>query len=293
MEERMRRAMIISVTLAALCGTPAMAAETIDWTILPKAIDGPGGEAWLTRHPDGTVIVFGRHDKDYQNHRLFMTRLVDGKWTEPAQLPFTRDLNGTAPHFSPDGKSMTFLSQRALDGGPNADKDPDNNIWRVTWDGTNWGEPKLIPLDSPNYEIDAVEVANGTIYFTSQVKMGSDWPKPDLFKAVPTDKGYRVEALTQFNTTHTESTIYVTPDESMIFFHRDGDPVGLGKDDLFAAKRVGDGWGPAIHLQGATNSPGFDYGPELSRDGSTLYFTTHRSGTGAIMAVSLKEALGR
>ncbi len=283
-----------SALLALLAMGPAQAQSTVDWSALPAIIDGPGGEAWLTRHPDGRLIVFGRHDENWQNHRLYMTRLVDGAWTEPVRLPFTQDVDGSAPHFAPDGRSMLFVSSRSAAGQPRPQGEREVNVWRVSWDGTNWSVPQLLPapINSPGYEIDAVEVNGGVIYFSS-MQLGENVPRPDLYRAVPAGGGYRVEPLTAFNTERTESTLYVTPDESLIIFHRADDPVGLGRDDLFAARRTASGWGPAVHLGGGTNSPEYEYGPELSRDGRTLYFTTHRGGRAGLMAIDLDQAMGR
>ena len=282
------------LALVFLAASPARAQPQVDWSTLPAVIDGPGGEAWLTRHPDGRLIVFGRHDGNWQNHQLYMTRLVDGEWSEPVQLRFTQDVDGTAPHFAPDGRSMLFVSTRSATGQARPENQRDGNVWRVSWDGTNWGEPRLLPtpINSPGYEIDAVEVNNGVIYFSS-MPPGENAPHPDLYRAVPTGDTYRVEPLTALNTERTESTLYVTPDESLIVFHRAEDPVGLGRDDLFAARQTASGWGPAIHLGAGANSPEYEYGPEVSRDGRTLYFTTHRSGRAGLMAIDLERAMGR
>ncbi len=287
-----KRYFALALCVAAI--EPLQASSPVDWGTLPSIIDGPGGEAWLTRHPDGRVIVFGRHDENFRNHRLFMTRLVGDRWTEPVQLPFTRDVDGSAPHFAPDGRSLLFVSTRSTDGVARPQGQAEGNVWRVDWDGASWGQPHQLPapINSPSHEIDAVEVNGGTIYFSS-MRPGGNGSRPDLYRAVPTRTGYRVEPLTAFNTGETESTLYVTPDQRLIIFHRANDPTGLGKDDLFAARRTRSGWGPVIHLGGGVNSAEFEYGPEISRDGSTLYFTTHRSGQAAIMAVNLRQAMGR
>lgn len=266
----------------------------IDWHALPAVIDGPGGEAWLTRHPCGGVIVFGRHDENWQNHRLYMTRLVGGAWTAPVRLPFTQDVDGSAPHFAPDGRSLLFVSSRSAAGAARPEGAREGNIWRVTWDGATWGAPQMLPapINSPGYEIDAVEVNGGVIYFSS-MPPGEDAPRPDLYRAEPVAGGYRVEPVAAVNTADVESTLYVTPDESLIVFHRAHDPAGLGRDDLFAARRTAAGWGSVVHLGGDANSPEYEYGPEISGDGSTLYFTTHRGGRAGIMAVDLQRVLPR
>jgi hypothetical protein len=301
------RAILFATLLATACSPPApskMEAPPVAWGELPATVNPPGNEAWLTRSPDGTVILFGRHQPDYSNHHIFMTRLIDGAWTEATEAPFTGGLEATAPHFAPDGRSVLFIAswtpaREAREG--------DGNVWRVTWDGTNWGTPEILPapINSPAAEIDVVEVNGGVIYFTS-MRDGGVGPRPthtsgntangaypDMYRATPDGAGgYRVEPLTGLNTERTESTLYVTPDESLILFHRADDPRGVGKDDIFAARRQGDGWGPDIHLGAGVNSPEYEYGPEVSADGSTLYFTTHRDPEARIMAVNLAEAMG-
>jgi Tol biopolymer transport system component len=271
---------------------------------LPVTANPAGNEAWLTRSPDGAVILFGRHQPDYSDHHIYMTRLVDGAWTEAAEAPFTGGLEATAPHFAPDGRSVLFIASWTPERGA---REGDGNVWRVSWDGTNWGTPELLPapINSPATEIDVVEVNGGVIYFTSMRGGGVGPPpdytagnnanraRPDMYRAAPDGAGgYRVEPLTRLNTARTESTLYVTPDESLILFHRAEDPRGIGKDDIFAARREGDAWGPEVHLGAGVNSPEYEYGPELSADGSTLYFTTHRGPEARIMAVNLAEAMG-
>jgi hypothetical protein len=277
----------------------------IAWAELPSTVDGPGDGAWLTRSPDGTVILFGRHQPDYSDHHIYMTRLIDGAWTEAVEAPFTGGKQATAPHFAPDGRSVLFVASWDEAGQPREGSARDGNVWRVTWDGTDWGEPQMLPppINSPATEIDAVEVNGGIIYFSSMRAGGvgpvpehtsgnlTNLAYPDLYRAVPNgSSGYRIEPL-PFNTEHTESTLYVTPDESLIVFHRADDPRGVGEDDLFAARRQADGWGPEIHLVADVNSEAYEYGPEISGDGSTLYFTTHRGEHAGIMAVNLAQAM--
>jgi hypothetical protein len=299
-------ASILLLTAYSPAGSAAPAAPQINWAELPATVDQPGDEAWLTRSPDGQIILFGRHQPDYSDHHIYLTRLVNDTWTEPVEAPFTGGKSATAPHFAPDGQSVLFIASWAADGTPREGDAREGNVWRVTWDGTTWGDPHLLPapIKSPATEIDAVEVNSGAIYFSS-MRAGGAGPTPehtggnpanaaypDLYRAVPDGAGgHRLEAL-PFNTERTESTLFVTPDESLIVFHRAHDPRGLGKDDLFASRRHGDSWGPEVHLGANVNSAAYEYGPEVSADGSTLYFTTHRNPQAGIMAANLAEAMG-
>ncbi len=308
----LKNLVLASAFLTSACATSAptaagLQASEINWAELPAGVTSVQDAAWLTRSPDGRVILFGRHQPDYSHHHIFMTQLVNGAWSDPVEAPFTRGNEATAPHFAPDGRSVLFVASWDANGQPSQGDSHDSNVWRVSWDGANWGAPTLLPapINSPAAEIDVSEVNGGVIYFTS-MRAGGAGPRPsfspadspngampDMYRATPDGAGgYRVEPLVGLNTEHTESTMYVPPDQSLILFHRSDDPVGLGKDDLFAARRQGAGWGPAIHLGAGVNTDEYEYGPELSHDGSTLYYTTHSGGHAHLLAVSLAAAMG-
>jgi len=283
------RSSLVLVACIAACSTSAP--RTHGDRQLPTVLNGAGGEAWIAHHPNGGMILFGRHDTNWDNHRLFVTRYVDGIWTEPQAVPFTAGVDGKAPHFAPDGRSVLFASTRPRPGA--ATQAPaDLNIWRVNWDGQSWGEPQLLPapLNSTADEIDAVEVSSGAIYFSSTRDEGSG-RRADLYRATPADGGYRVATLTTLSTERVESTLFVTADETLVVFSRTDDPAGLGSDDLFYSRKQGATWTAPTHLPGEANSKTYDYGPEISLDRATLYFTSHRDGEAGILAIDLVEAM--
>ena len=286
-------ATLLFSALSLPAAAPARTPPPFDWQALKAVIDGPAGEAWISFHPSGRVVVFDRNTKDWKDHRIWMTRLVNGRWTSPVPTPLTADFNGTSPRFSADGKSVLFSSTRPLPvrPAPAPDADKDANIWRAAWNGKAFG--KAVPVAAINStksdEIEAVEVANGTIYFSSTRSLESN-PKNqvDIYRAVPGRKGYaisRVEGISTDN--YYESTQYVTPDESLMLFSRGNDPQGMGHDDIYVSYRRAGTWSVPVHLKGDVNSPTYEYGPELTPDGKTLLLTTHRSGQAEIIAVPM------
>lgn len=282
----------------AACSSPTpnaakAAPEPLDWAALRAVVDGPEGEAWISFHPSGNAAVFGRNTKDWKNHRVWMTRLVDGKWTAAEPVPFTKPDEGTSARFSADGKSVLFSSSRPLPTGQQVtpkDGKKDQNIWRAPWDGQNFGEAVPVTgINTPWAEIEAVELANGTIYVSS-TKSKELNPKNnvDIYKAVPKGDGtYTITLAEAVNTDRTESTQYVTPDERMMLFSRSNDPNGLGHDDIFVSYNRGGTWSAPVHLGSGANSEAYEYGPELTPDGKTLLVTTHRSGQAEIIAMPM------
>ena len=285
----------------AACSSPApnaakAAPEPLDWNALRAVVDGPEGEAWISFHPSGKVVVFDRNTKDWKDHRIFVTRLVDGKWTPAEMVPFTNEHNALSPRFSADGKSVLFSSSRPLPAALQVkpkDGTKDQNIWRASWDGNRFGEAvPVMGINTAWAEIEAVEVANGTIYVSStKSKEANPKNNVDIYKAVPKGDGtYAISRMEAVNTDHTESTQYVTPDESLILFSRSHDPQGLGEDDIFVSYNREGKWSAPIHLGGEANSKAYEYGPELTPDGRTLLVTTHRSGQAEIIAVPMPRA---
>jgi len=181
-------------------------------------------------------------------------------------------------------RSVLFAAVRPWPNAPQCVSQLD--LWRVAWDGASWGTPQPLPapINSEGDEVDAVEVASGAIYFSS-IRNGIE--RPDLDRALPENGTYRIEPVAAINTALTESTLWVSADERVLGFSRDGDPAGLGSDDLFLSRRVNGAWSAPVHLAAPVSSSTYDYGPELAADGRTLTLTTHRSGQAGILAVDL------
>jgi hypothetical protein len=51
-------ALLLVTAACSPAAPPAPPAPEINWAELPATVDQPGDEAWLTRSPDGQVILF-------------------------------------------------------------------------------------------------------------------------------------------------------------------------------------------------------------------------------------------
>ena len=94
----MSKSIVHAIALILAVCTPVSAKPGVvaasDWSALRAVIDGPEGEAWISFHPNSRVVVFDRNTKDWKNHRIFVTRLVNGKWTPAEPVSFTKEFNG-------------------------------------------------------------------------------------------------------------------------------------------------------------------------------------------------------
>lgn len=70
----------------------------------------------------------------------------------------------------------------------------------------------------------------------------------------------------------------LTADGRVIFFTACGREDGFGSCDIYFAGRSGDKWGRPVNLGAPVNTYAWEAQPSISPDGTTLYFTSNRSG---------------
>ncbi len=208
--------------------------------------------------------------KLYSEGGVMMTERKNGRWTTPGWAPFTGDVDGDVPFFSPDGKRVYFISAKSLPGNPESRRE---RIWYADKSGDDWGEPQVVDdtvNDYPHHWQISVD-AGHTIYFSSSIPDGlgggdiyrsrrvdGRWQKPEnLGPAVNTQKG--------------EEMPHISPDGSYLLFSRD--------DDLFISFCERDGkWKEPRKLDAPINSPSIEICPLVSPDGKYLLFISQRGG---------------
>lgn len=80
------------------------------------------------------------------------------------------------------------------------------------------------------------------------------------------------------NTRDNEGAQSLSADGQYMYFTACHRPDGVGRCDLYRAKKIGKGWGEAENLGKPVNAQAWDSQPSISADGNTLYFTSSRSG---------------
>jgi hypothetical protein len=198
---------------------------------------------------------------------------------------------GRAPRFSADGRRLYFTSNRSTTpGGDRADM----NIWMMerAADG-RWSEPRPLPppVNSGRSDIHAMEAADGDLYLAS--RRDGTAGLSDIFRVPREGDGWGpAERLpAPVNDALSQPDLLVGPDGSWMILVISRHPLGPGEDDLFLVRREGDGWGAPRPLPAPINSAEYEYGPTLSPDGSTLYFTSHRRGSADVYRIPV-AALG-
>ena len=256
-------------------GTPANLGPTIN----SSAMDFDSSIS-----PDGLSLYFGSERPGGSGGKdLWVTTraTVTDPWGQPVNLGPTVNSSAweSCPSISADGLSMYFESNRS--GGIG-----DQDIWvtsRPTPDG-DWGPPvNLGPTvnssvwDScPNISADGL-----SLYFDSYRPGGSG--SCDLWvttRATVSDPwGQPVNLGPMVNSSAWEYQPGISTDGLILFFFSN-QSGGSGDDDLWITKRAStsDPWTEAANLGPMVNSSARDICPYISADGSTLYFSSSRSG---------------
>jgi Tol biopolymer transport system component len=192
------------------------------------------------------------------------------------------------PSISSDGLSLYFGSQRP-GGYGGAD------IWVTTRATTSdpWEEAvNLGPtINTPFDDVDECISADGLSLYIDSFREGGHggidiWVATRETLSDPWQEPVNLGPT--INTTG-ESAPSISADGRVLFFSDffDARPGGQGDADLWMTIRatVSDPWGEPVNLGPAVNSSALDAHPDISTDGSTLYFSSGRPGSAGFAAL--------
>jgi ankyrin repeat protein len=154
---------------------------------------------------------------------IMMTRIQDGRWTQPAYAPFSgpSDINfyDDVPFVTPDNRRLFFTSKRPL----GSDTSRKENIWFVERTATGWSQPRPVgPAVNAMSLHWQVAVANsGTLYFGGRNEKDS-LGSSDIYSSRLVDGEYTtpVNLGSAVNSKDGESQPFIAPDESFILLYR-------------------------------------------------------------------------
>jgi Tol biopolymer transport system component len=271
---------IILASVASASGPLVLPAPTV---FAPGVISGPANDATPTFSPTSDVLYFSHYGATWsvilESHR------AGAGWSKPVVAPFSGPSSDMQPSFSPDGRMLVYASRRRIPGSPGAPAQFAFNLWRVVRTPVGWSVPERLP-DSVNISKNMHNpsiAANGDIYFTSPAMMpSSDNSAWRLYRAAYRDGHYDQAQLLAFanDTPFDANEPAISPDQSYLIFGSHGLQPPLGQKHLYVSFRSGDIWGPPILIRYEGDdwtTGGDDAEPQLSPDGTTLYFNSSRS----------------
>lgn len=243
--------------------TAGRAAEVVPWK--PARITSPLFESHAAFDPLTGDFYFVRSSPQFTGWRIYVSHpTVDG-WSEPESPPFAGDGVEADPFFTPDGRTLFFISTRSTDGVKRQDLD----LWRVDRraDGT-WGTPVRLPepLNSASTEWFPRPGPDGWLYFGSN-RLGGLGGN-DIWRGRPGPDGrWVVENLgPDINTAGNEYEPLPSPDGTRLIIMTD--------DGLFESRRTADGhWAKKQSLGPEVNVNRTEIGAVFSPSGKSLLFS--------------------
>jgi Tol biopolymer transport system component len=252
---------------------------------LGPTINSSDDETDLYISPDGLSLFFSSDmpGGNGSGDIWITTRATtEDDWATPVNLGPT--VNGSsydgAPSISTDGLSLFFHAKNRTDGYGSWD------IWVTTRATTSdpWGIPVNLGStvnsshrDSrPSISGDGLSLyfdssrpgghGDGDIWVTTRATIEDDWAAP-------------VNLESPINSSSSDSYLNISADGLALFF-LSGRPGGIDDRDIWVTTRVTteDDWAAPVNPGLPANSSSYDGGPEISGDGSTLFFFSSRPG---------------
>ena len=219
-------------------------------------------------HPNGKEIYWIFHSPTYALNppRINCIKQIDGYWTKPWIVPFSKRYGAINISISPDGKKLYFNSNRPWPSSWG--KQPTDNmigvykIWYVERMDSGWGEPKLLDKNINQILGSISSTGDGTLY-THGIKRAR----------IKNGKYTNWEQLRQpLNIGRiTGGHPYISPDESYILFNRKW-PGMRGYGIFISYRTKTDSWTEPFNLLEKLGAPRGGSQPVVSPDGKYLFY---------------------
>lgn len=229
--------------------------------------------------PDGRAFYFFKNiTKGEEEYRIFVSKLIKGKWGEPERLNLGGDFSDLYPAISKDGKRMIFSSYRPAPGDTSAK--PNAHLWYVDKKGDNWGTPVFMAAANKlGHYHSWVEIGrDGNVYFR---RTTPDWKINQTFVSHWNGKEYTApvvfEPVEQWKNWRDDVNVVggsLSPDGKMLFLDvaARNPQNGKGASDIWVSLKKGAAWTEPRPLSKEINSDGYDNFHFFSPNGKEFYF---------------------
>ena len=247
--------LMISRYLLAAAATPVL------WSAPPVSSDQ--FEAYAAFDPWSGDLWFVRSKPDFTGWRIKVSHCSSRGWLVPVDAPIAGDGVEADPWFTPDGRTMWFISTRSTDGVRKKDLD----IWLARRDRAGrWGIPERLPepVNSPGQEWFPRLAADGWLYFGSNRPGG--FGKTDVWRA-------RQQAGGRWRIENAGGAINSAADEYEPLPSPDGRSMLIGTaDGYYQSRRSKRGWTPRVKLGPDINANGSETGATYSPTAKSWMF---------------------
>jgi len=226
-------------------------------------------ESKIVFSPDGNTVYIQIYNNDFMS-TIYYSSLVDNKWSEPIEAPFSIDNNIQLASVSVDGSKLFFSTNVRNQ----------NKLYSVNINAEGWGEQEILPVpyNSEAGDSSYIETADGNGFLTSS-RDGS--AGKDIWMIFKTDDNeLQAEILNDnINSSSLDFSPCVASDGSFMIFGSDR----FGRNGLarlyISFYDEENGWSEARNVNSSGSQINDDYAnqanPTLSPDGKYLFFMRH------------------
>ena len=169
---------------------------------------------YITFDPKGNYLLFTKLEAGYSKGTIYWCEKKNNIWQQPSVAFFSGKYEDSRPFVSPDGRKIFFASNRPTEANPNK---RDLDIWYIEKNGDKWTEPVNAgaSINTMQNETHPSVASNGNLYF---VKWGGGVPN-DIYWSKYDKENYQTpQPILSINTEKSESHVFISPDESFLFF---------------------------------------------------------------------------
>ena len=218
--------------------------------------------------PDGKTLYFTTESRKYPGGRIMMTRIKNGKWTDPKQAFAKGEYREFDSFVTRDGTTMYYCSNRPRYQG---DTTKSVDMWMVKRKGKKWGKPIHLgnEINTKHQDWFPTLSDKGTLVFSNGPR-----GKSKIYYATLKNGQYQkgIAFSDSINSPHQDYDPIIAPDESFLIFSSRR-PGGYGSVDLYISFKKPDGtWTQAKNMGKAINTKQIEFAPTLSPDGKYLFF---------------------
>ncbi len=208
-----------------------------------KKINTKYHEASVAFSPDNSTMYFTRNnygkklkrDKNGVNHlKIYVSKKVDGEWTEAGEVPFNSDNYSTGhPALSPDGKKLYFVSDM-----PGSIGETDIFVVDVLENG-QFSDPKNLGPDINTEQREMFPFVNEEkLYFSSDGHVGLGGL--DVYEVSMDEEGAFLDVVNVGKPVNSnkDDFSYIVNEEKGKGFFASNRAGGKGDDDIYSFKRI-------------------------------------------------------
>ncbi len=242
---------------------------------------------------DESTFVFTRKKNRQQlntqqqnDENFYVSEQINYNWVLAEYMSGVNTIaNEGAPSLSTDGNTMFFASCMEMDGtygAPNRKGFGSCDIFYSQKYNGKWTPAVNIgaPINTNNWETQPSFSSDGkTLYFVRGIISKEGIRNSDIYYSTLDEYGkfsIPQPVSTYINTTYSEESVFIHPDNQTLYFSSNGHP-GMGGLDIYMSKKEVDGtWGKPINLGYPINTVNDESSILISPNGQHGYFSSNK-----------------